>query len=364
MAAPSRPHPLGPAWETDGFRQLGWALLPLRAFLGVTFLYASLQKLANPNYLKASSPASVVSQMRALESSSPIGPLLRLSLHAPTLVGVLIALGELAVALAILAGLWTRLAAVGGMLLSLTFFLTVSWATTPYYYGSDLVFFFAWSVFAACGAGGVLSVDAWIEARALATGSPGDADLDRVRRKLLVGARSTALLAGIAGILGGATALIGRAAGGTRGPARVALGASSTPSSTPRRADRQSAHPRDPAAVPTTPRAAAPSQAPTGAALAPVAAVPVGQGRRFTDPRSGRPAWVLRPSQSAVLAFSAVCTHAGCTVDFDPSANEFVCPCHGGRYSARSGAVLGGPPPAPLSKIAARIENSEIRVDT
>src|SRR5947208_615975 len=79
--------------------------------------------------------------------------------------------GELAVAAGIIAGLWTRLAAVGGMLLSLTFFLTVSWSTTPYFYGSDLVFIFAWSVFAMCGAGGVLSLDAWIDARATSSTS-------------------------------------------------------------------------------------------------------------------------------------------------------------------------------------------------
>lgn len=366
MEASARPHPLGAAWERDRFRQLGWCLFPLRVFLGVTFLYAALQKLANPDYLRASSPTSVAAQMRSLESSSPIGPLLRVSLHAPTLVGVLIALGELAVACGILAGLWTRLAAIGGMLLSLTFFLTVSWSTVPYYYGSDIVFIFAWSVFAACGAGGVLSLDAWIEARAASAGVRGDAPLDQVRRKLLVGARSTAMLAGIAGLLGGATALIGRAAGGTSGPARAALGGpkTTTPSPSPRHRHRSTTSPAEQTSPSPTPATQKSSKAPTGTALAPVSAVPIGQGRRFTDPQSGQPAWLLRPSRADVLAFSAVCTHAGCAVDYDASANEFICPCHGGRYSAQSGAVLGGPPPAPLSKIPARIENSEIRVDT
>ena len=194
MTSPSAPRLLGADWERDGFRQLGWKLMPLRAFLGVTFVYAALQKLANPNYLRASSPTSVVSQMKALESSSPIGGLLRLSLHAPTLVGLMIAFGELAVAVGVLAGLWTRLAAVGGMLLSLTFFLTVSWATTPYYYGSDIAFLFAWSVLATCGAGGVLSLDAWIEARAAAAAPRVETGVDEVRRKILIGARSTAML--------------------------------------------------------------------------------------------------------------------------------------------------------------------------
>ncbi len=358
-----RPNLLGPEWDRLRFKQLGWRLLPLRAFLGVTFLYASLQKLANPNYFRAGSPSSFVSQTRALESRSPIAPLLHVALHAPALFALLVALGELAVALGVLAGLWTRLAAVGGMLLSLTFFLTVSWSTTPYFYGSDIVFVFAWSVFAMCGAGGVLCLDAWIASRADAapTYAPGSVDL--VRRHLLVGARSATLLAMFGGVLAGATALLGRAAGGTK----HAGGASLTvdpPSSAPTKH-----HNHRPARAPTNsapPAVAAPQSGappPSGTALAPASAVPVGEGRTFTDPASGRPAWMLRPSPSKVVAFSATCTHAGCTVQFDSAANEFVCPCHGGRFNASTGAVLAGPPPSPLTQIPARIVNGEIRVD-
>jgi thiosulfate dehydrogenase [quinone] large subunit len=361
------PRLLGPAWQTHRFAQLGWQLLPLRAFLGVTFLYASLQKLANPDYLRAGSPTSVVAQMRSLEATSPIGPLLRLSMHAPTLVGLLIAIGELAVALGILAGLWTRLAAVAGMLLSLTFFLTVSWGTRPYYYGSDIVFFFAWTVFAACGAGGVLSVDAWIQARA--AGGPAYGVGGRTRREILVGARSAALLAGLGAVVGGVAAGAGRVIGGTKTAAGSAPSQlpGTTPASPPvvnsggGAGQAGAHHKRRQAAHRGT--AGGGNQATPGRALAPVSAVPVGHGRQFTDPRSGRPGWLLRPSTTQILAFSAVCTHAGCTVGFDAAADEFVCPCHGGRYSARTGAVLSGPPPAPLTRIPARIVGHEIRVD-
>lgn len=365
MAPTSRPHPLGPDWESEGFRQLGWRLMPLRLFLGVTFLYAALQKLANPNYLKPSSPSSVMAQMKALESTSPIGPLIRLSLHAPTFVGLLIAIGELAVALGILAGLWTRLAAIGGMLLSLTFFLTVSWNTTPYFYGSDIVFVFAWSVFVACGAGGVLSLDAWVDARAererrWAAAGPVDA----ARRRILIGARSAALLAVVGGVLGGATAVIGRAAAGNGTSGLSGLAPGAQPTTAPRRRRRTSQPgPTAPPSTSSTTRTHKPAKRPSGTALSPVSAVPVGQGRQFNDPASGQPAWLLRPSSASVLAFSAVCTHAGCTVGYDPSADQFVCPCHGGRYSAQTGAVISGPPPTPLRQIPARIVNNEIRVD-
>jgi thiosulfate dehydrogenase [quinone] large subunit len=91
--------------------------------------------------------------------------------------------------------------------------------------------------------------------------------------------------------------------------------------------------------------------------------VPVGQARSFTDPASGQPAWVVQPTSGTFVAFSAVCTHAGCPVQYDQSTTQFVCPCHGGVYDARTGQVLQGPPPRPLPRIPVRIVAAEIRVD-
>jgi len=45
---------VGPQWAAQGLRQPGWVLLPLRAFLGFTFCYAGLQKLANPDFFRLS----------------------------------------------------------------------------------------------------------------------------------------------------------------------------------------------------------------------------------------------------------------------------------------------------------------------
>jgi thiosulfate dehydrogenase [quinone] large subunit len=176
----------------------------------------------------------------------------------------------------------------------------------------------------------------------------------------VVGARSATLLALFGGVLAGMTALIGRAAGGTKHGGRQALSVDppSPTASASRHRRHQQAAVRQANSAPPTQQAQ-----PSGTALAPASAVPVGQGRTFTDPKSGQPAWLLRPSSSQVLAFSAVCTHAGCTVQYDSGNNEFVCPCHGGTYSARTGAVTGGPPPSPLAQIPARIVNGEIRVD-
>lgn len=395
---------VGPQWAQLGLRQPGWLLIPLRGFLGVTFLYAALQKLSNPAYLRPSDPASVVGQMRSLRHTSPIGPLLGLSLHAPTLVGLLIAFGELAVAIGVLLGLWTRLAAVGGMALSLTFLLTVSWSTTPYYYGSDIVFFFAWMVIAAFGAAGVMSLDSLFHSRARQRsglpptgptytvdghrlrsmcargegcdlhpergcvnavdcpvfGSDGrrrsDVGAEVDRRQIVLAARS-AMVVGVGAVaLGGLTAIVGRLAGG-----RKASGGAGTALRAPRAGQGTTSHHarRPPSHHPTQ---AASSPAP-GVAIGSTSQVPVGQAGRFTDPSSGQPAYVVHPSATRFVAFSAVCTHAGCVVGFDPSNLEFVCPCHGGSYDARTGQVTGGPPPTPLPSIPVHIVNGTIRVD-
>lgn len=47
-------------------------------------------------------------------------------------------------------------------------------------------------------------------------------------------------------------------------------------------------------------------------------------------------------------ALNAVCTHLGCVVPWDRSANKFKCPCHGSQYS-KTGAVVRGPAPLPLA---------------
>ncbi len=353
----------GPEWDTRRFSQPGWLLLPLRAFLGVTFTFAGLQKLANPDFLNASSPTSVQHQMGMLVHSSPIGPLVQLSLHAGAVTGVLIAVGELAVGIGALLGLQARLAAVGGSLLALTFFLTVSWNTTPYYYGADIVFLFAWTPFIAAGAAGVLSLDGLLASRRRqmlnrhADGRPVrdqelagqyDAALRQERRAIITVGTATLLL-------GGFTALFGRMAHQGQPAATSPLKGSSTPSGhTP--SHGQASH--QPSA---SPNSSAPP--PSGTKIGSTSAVPVGQAAQFTDPASGSPAWLVCLARGKYAAFSAICTHAGCTVQYDSNNTEFVCPCHGGVYSARTGQVLGGPPPSPLPTIPVQAANGQLYVD-
>ncbi|HZV25081.1 MAG TPA: DoxX family membrane protein, partial [Acidothermaceae bacterium] len=101
----------------------GWALLPLRLFLGLTFCFAGLQKLANPSFFHASNPGGIQAQMLAASRRSPIHALLTPLAHHAVLIGTVIALGEVAVGVGALLGLLTRIAAFGGLLISLNLFL-------------------------------------------------------------------------------------------------------------------------------------------------------------------------------------------------------------------------------------------------
>ncbi len=136
-----------------------YALLPLRIFLGVTFIYAGIDKLTDSAFMKDGGAGSIGDTMRAVRDSSAIPALVDLALKNPVGFGYAIALGELAVGIGALIGLLTRLAALGGALISLSLWLTVSWASDPYYYGNDLIYLMAWLPFVLAGAP-YLSLDA------------------------------------------------------------------------------------------------------------------------------------------------------------------------------------------------------------
>jgi Rieske Fe-S protein len=67
----------------------------------------------------------------------------------------------------------------------------------------------------------------------------------------------------------------------------------------------------------------------------------------------------LVKSASGIKALSSTCTHLGCRVSWDADAKQFKCPCHGGVYD-KTGAVVAGPPPAPLASLATRVDGDEI----
>ncbi len=320
-----------PVPPAQGGTVLGRVLLPLRLFLGVTFTFAGLQKLADPSFLDAKNPTSLQSQLAAVRAGSPLHPVLGLVAGHAVLFGTLIALTEIAVGIGMLLGLLTRLAAVVGALLALSFFLTISWHTRPYYYGSDIVFLFAYTPFILGGAGRVLALDAVLFPRGVP--DPRTAPSDE-RRRLVT---TLAALAGGTVVLGGFDAVVGRAL------------RRATPSAQP----------------PTRPTGSAGGSngKATGTVVAKLSSLPVGGAVQFTDSQGG-PAFAVRPAGNDVKGFSAICTHAGCTVAYLDSDHRFHCPCHGAVYDGASGQVLAGPAPLPLSPIRLVVADGEVRLQS
>jgi thiosulfate dehydrogenase [quinone] large subunit len=354
-----------------GWLLAGWSLLPLRAFLAFTFIFAGLQKLANPSFFNWSSPYSLHAMMIGYARQSPIHFLLAPLTRYATLVGLGISLGELAVGIGMALGLWTRVAALGGSLIALSLFLAVSFHATPWYTGADIVFLFGFSPFLIAGSGGVLSVDSLIarrvaaemrleDPRVVAIGfgraqqSCGNyrkgrcAALDNricapegcpwlehvtprteqrsdevQRRAVVLGGVAAIGAAALGAITAGADAGFGRLAG-SDGPV--------TQHSLPPPTDGGSSF---------------------GTLIGAAADVPVGSSGTFTVPGgNGDPGLVIQAAASQFVAYDAVCPHAGCTVMYQPSANLIVCPCHGSEFEVASGSVINGPAPHGLTALA------------
>ncbi|MDQ2785751.1 MAG: DoxX family membrane protein, partial [Chloroflexota bacterium] len=130
-------------------------ILPVRLFLGITYLYAGIQKFTDPQFFSPTAPGFIGEQMQGyVRAGSPLSPLLTFLVipHAAAF-GALIAFGELLIGISALAGLLTRGGAIAGLALSLIFYLTASWAVHPYFLGGDLPYALLWLTFALAGPG-------------------------------------------------------------------------------------------------------------------------------------------------------------------------------------------------------------------
>ncbi len=88
--------------------------------------------------------------------------------------------------------------------------------------------------------------------------------------------------------------------------------------------------------------------------------LPVGHSREFRDVL-GNDLLVVRLGEKEVRAFSVMCTHLGCRVQWDQQGGNFLCPCHMGRFDT-AGAVIAGPPPAPLPSYPVRLDRGGVYV--
>ncbi|HVB60704.1 MAG TPA: TQO small subunit DoxD [Ktedonobacteraceae bacterium] len=370
VARPPQPEPDEPAarrgWKAS------WLLLPMRLFLGVTFIYAGVQKLANPQYFNPTAVGYIGKQIAGIATGSPLHSfMMAVAVPHAALFGGMVAYGEIAIGLGTLFGFLLRPAAFFGILVNLIFFLTATWRVYPYFYGSDIVFIFCWLTMLISGPTntGLPSLDEW-----MMDGLP------EPRRQPW--APALAFFLGVS-VPPATSATVGQGqrqlAGGKRQAQRYAQA---------QRAQQQSRRSFIWGAVvggagiaaiiwvwnvlnassATTAGGAstgAPASGTTTASgsstvIAQISQVPSNSSAQFTVSSSGDPGVLIHLNNGQFVAFDAVCTHAGCPVSYDPSSQLLQCPCHGAAFDPSKGAaVVQGPAPTPLTSVPIKVDNAK-----
>jgi thiosulfate dehydrogenase [quinone] large subunit len=400
----------------------------LRLFLGITFVYAGLQKLTDPQFFNPRAAGYIGKQIMAFAVGSPIHNfLLHAALPHAMFFGLLVALGEIAIGIGTLFGFLFRPAAFSGMLLSLMFFLSASWHVRPYFYGADIVFLFAWIPLLLAGPAGtgMPSVDALLVPRILADLVPEWSGKLEPVLNFLLGAG-----AGVEGkervhaeviptqaanrTTGQAAAYNSKVSGYPQGVPQNIISGQGRPARTSqqqkqvnykgRNAARQRSQEsrrnflwglvvgglgmlgitlagkavqslpfgRDDNApvsqagsgegessLPSSPSAGTATTTAGGSSeIAQVSAVQPNSAVTFTIPSDGDPGVLVHLNNGKFVAFDATCTHAGCPVQYDPSSQHLLCPCHGAEFDpANAASVVQGPTNTPLTSVPIHIDN-------
>jgi cytochrome b6-f complex iron-sulfur subunit len=81
-----------------------------------------------------------------------------------------------------------------------------------------------------------------------------------------------------------------------------------------------------------------------------------------TFPFGDQPAILIRTADGAYRAFTAVCTHLGCTVQFKAQDKAIWCACHNGMYDLE-GRNVSGPPPRPLEAYVVHEADGQVFVE-
>ena len=74
------------------------------------------------------------------------------------------------------------------------------------------------------------------------------------------------------------------------------------------------------------------------------------------------PAMLIHHQDGRWVALSAVCSHLGCTVQYEAQGDRIHCGCHGGVYNAYTGANVSGPPPKPLKLFKVAVAEAGVNV--
>jgi cytochrome b6-f complex iron-sulfur subunit len=90
--------------------------------------------------------------------------------------------------------------------------------------------------------------------------------------------------------------------------------------------------------------------------LVALADVPVGGAVSVEGPNG--PVIVAQPTAGEAVAYSAICTHQGCTVA--PDGDQVRCPCHGSVYEMATGRNVSGPAPEPLPPVTVEVVDGQV----
>lgn len=351
-----------------------WVLVPLRLFLGVTFVYAGVQKLTDPQFFNSTARGYIGRQIAGFATGSPLHPfLLNVALPHAMLFGALVAYGELAIGLGTLLGLLLRPASFFGLLLNLLFFLSADWRVFPYFYGSDLVYLFGWLTLLLAGPAqqALPALDTWLVLRLVERAQPREQPRRAAYYAWLFGVKvaptmypqmqtvSSSFTVQQGAQLNRRNFLWGLASGGAAMLALTWLAETlhllpGTGAGTP----------TNPPVAQVTPTLGSPVAGGTpggnnpapGGVIAKINDVPVNSAFSFTLPANGDPAVLIHLNNGQFVAYDALCTHAGCLVDFDPASHQLICPCHGASFDpTRSAAVLTGPAQTPLARVPLKV---------
>jgi len=270
----------------------------LRLWLGITFVYAGWNKATDAGFLNQGSPHYIGAQLAGYLKTSPIHFILRHMIEHAQLIGWGTMVLEFVIGFAVLAGFSMQLMSLAGFGLSAVLWLSATWSVKPYFLGSDTAYMVLWAAL-------------FFIARDSVKGKRNSSVISDLTER-----RNFVRLVGV-GIAG-----IAASVAGSKFRARVA-----------------------------TPEA--------GSAITTVAAFPVGSTMNFTA-ADGSPAVLFRTA-AGVFAYSAICTHQGCTVGYDSGSHVLACPCHGAQFDpAKNGAVVQGPAQSPLASIKVAIKGANI----
>ena len=269
----------------------------MRLWLGVTWIYAGWDKASDPGYLTSGSPTFIGTQLSAFATNSPIGFALNSVSENATQIGILVMLAEFAIGAATLFWIAPTWAAFGGFVMSLGLWLSSTWQVQPYFLASNSAYTILWLTYFLFLYG------------------------SRRNSKVAIDRRGFLRVSTVAAFAV-AAAVVGKI-------------------------------------FPKTAPSTSSGESSASKKIIEDASLEIGATHNF-ESKAGTPAVLFR-TKAGVFAYSAVCTHEGCTVQFNSASKNLQCACHGAVFDPFDGAkVVTGPTNQPLTKIKVVTEGSWI----